>query len=673
VSPLLAVGKMVIRLRMGPSGELVKMPLAKWKGSQRSCKASVTMLARPTYDASLSTTTNFVLWSKTFPFAAPNPTTTGQVRRHDTRAIVRSELILSETVIAWFDSGRDLEEDSVGPWISGELSSPTRGASTISWLPVIQHSPEIASNTHQPYGQPKSDMTDRKVPQSGRDLLTELYGQNFDKFLMANDSFFAVHGLFSFTAQSESRFLNLVESVLSKEVSTNKVDAQPSLENLLFHKDLLESHARKINEIIESIKTRGGPDWFRVNAAENPHAYKKVIEASNILLTDYIWLLKRIQELSATCDRGMYGIYTKVALEESSLAIKQEHNIAIITGISLFFLPLSFSTSVFGMNLTAFGSGSLSLASWFAISIPLLLTSTIVIFGLPRFPKWLKYWNSESQSGGPLSSALAGRKYRSRIFGSLAGMRCDSQDPEPSPRFDEESCPAECAEKPIRGASTIDSATAHKIPSKLETDHAVWKQQPIPVVPSKSFSEGSDDVKMGRSSCDFSVDTGEDTDSLFTEYEHSLLALGGEDRQAISDIATSLVLEWLHLPRDNDRSPSTFTTPTLAEQTGSRNPRDLPAADSGSAAAYHSNRRSLRQEQNPDGEESEDCDDEDGSNKRRRKRPACVTSPNPSQKLPLLACPFQKYDPHRYFELNTNEQEYRGCSSCCLKDISRLK
>jgi hypothetical protein len=41
----------------------------------------------------------------------------------------------------------------------------------------------------------------------------------------------------------------------------------------------------------------------------------------------------------------------------------------------------------------------------------------------------------------------------------------------------------------------------------------------------------------------------------------------------------------------------------------------------------------------------------------------------------LLACPFQKYDPHRYSERNMDvrEKSYRGCSSCYLLDISRLK
>jgi hypothetical protein len=39
----------------------------------------------------------------------------------------------------------------------------------------------------------------------------------------------------------------------------------------------------------------------------------------------------------------------------------------------------------------------------------------------------------------------------------------------------------------------------------------------------------------------------------------------------------------------------------------------------------------------------------------------------------LLACPYCKFDPIRYSEANVEEKNYRGCSSCYLTSISRLK
>jgi hypothetical protein len=71
----------------------------------------------------------------------------------------------------------------------------------------------------------------------------------------------------------------------------------------------------------------------------------------------------------------------------------------------------------------------------------------------------------------------------------------------------------------------------------------------------------------------------------------------------------------------------------------------------------------------------EDGSDEDEANKRSRKRRRSRES-NSNEITPnmrLLACPYQKYDPGRYSERNIAEKEYRGCASCYLSDISRLK
>ncbi|KIW88058.1 uncharacterized protein Z519_11168 [Cladophialophora bantiana CBS 173.52] len=64
-------------------------------------------------------------------------------------------------------------------------------------------------------------------------------------------------------------------------------------------------------------------------------------------------------------------------------------------------------------------------------------------------------------------------------------------------------------------------------------------------------------------------------------------------------------------------------------------------------------------------------DDEEGSRRSKIPRtsdgwPTCTASR-------LLACPYSKFDPCRYSERNELEKNYRGCSSCFLKDIARLK
>lgn len=72
----------------------------------------------------------------------------------------------------------------------------------------------------------------------------------------------------------------------------------------------------------------------------------------------------------------------------------------------------------------------------------------------------------------------------------------------------------------------------------------------------------------------------------------------------------------------------------------------------------------------PSGGPNEDEDDEAGAGtpKKVKQDPDALSSPEK-----LYACPYCKFDKSRYSELNTQEKQYRGCSSGYWPDISRLK
>lgn len=64
-------------------------------------------------------------------------------------------------------------------------------------------------------------------------------------------------------------------------------------------------------------------------------------------------------------------------------------------------------------------------------------------------------------------------------------------------------------------------------------------------------------------------------------------------------------------------------------------------------------------------------DEEEGA--RRNKLPCISDESQGGPESKLLACPYSKFDPQRYSERNEREKNYRGCSSCFLKDVARLK
>lgn len=69
-----------------------------------------------------------------------------------------------------------------------------------------------------------------------------------------------------------------------------------------------------------------------------------------------------------------------------------------------------------------------------------------------------------------------------------------------------------------------------------------------------------------------------------------------------------------------------------------------------------------------DGEQGNDEDDE-----RPVRRPKIPVEYKAADDGKLLACPYSKFDSTRYSELNMTEQQYRGCSSCFLTTIPRMK
>lgn len=68
-----------------------------------------------------------------------------------------------------------------------------------------------------------------------------------------------------------------------------------------------------------------------------------------------------------------------------------------------------------------------------------------------------------------------------------------------------------------------------------------------------------------------------------------------------------------------------------------------------------------------------DDDENDRRNRKRNPRPQLELSDTGSPPDPLFACPYSKADPVRYSQRNLVEMNYRGCSSRCLRDISRVK
>ncbi|KAI9775354.1 MAG: hypothetical protein M1839_001270 [Geoglossum umbratile] len=286
-------------------------------------------------------------------------------------------------VIVWQDVGNDLVEGPSGPW----LASPKRSYSwTTRALPTVQYKPNMAleawispasilSEGHQP----------RKFTQSAS-LLYLNYGKSLKQETLSCNAFYALTDLFKFTAFSEVQFLNMMETKLTEETDFSTINSRhsPTLSNILYSKKILDQHVQQIDETISSIKAHNRAG-FR---ADQPELDMEASIAAARLLKDFEYLSERAKMLSVYCDRGMNIVMNNNMLAESQRAIQQAAGVAKLTKLAFFYIPLSFTTSFFGMNFTQFGTGELSIWIWFIVSAPVFLVSVLLlIYDISRITK----------------------------------------------------------------------------------------------------------------------------------------------------------------------------------------------------------------------------------------------------------------------------------------------
>jgi Mg2+ and Co2+ transporter CorA len=246
-------------------------------------------------------------------------------------------------------------------------------------LPVMQHHPKmtvrqgtVESAMHSQHDHPMSCYNrNNDMHQSAALLPFE-----FDKFLdgrVANeDTFYALHYIFQYVAFAEVQVLNLLEAQLEREmgVLTVERDQSHSLENLQFFSMFLDRHVRHISEALQVVKAKGHTRWpAKTDVCETSESAAKSIEE------DFEQLWERALDLRRRCTEGMGVMMNRAVIAESRKAIDQAERLKRLTLLATFFIPLSFTTSLFGMNFKEFGQGQLSAWLFAVVSAPVLILS----------------------------------------------------------------------------------------------------------------------------------------------------------------------------------------------------------------------------------------------------------------------------------------------------------
>ena len=212
------------------------------------------------------------------------------------------------------------------------------------------------------------------------------YGRSLRPNLMACDTLYALREVFELVAQAELQFLTFCASMLNKFEDTDysrEPDCLPNLKNL---KQLLYRHLHQNQEACSSLENMQSPLWPR---ADDDRLQQKAEGSAQDLKEDYSYLLTTNKQLYEHCTEAIGTLMNEIVIAESREAIVQTARMGKLTFLAFIFVPLSFTTSFFGMNLQELGGDkdTLSIWVWFLISVPLLV-SAILFYTLDILQKW---------------------------------------------------------------------------------------------------------------------------------------------------------------------------------------------------------------------------------------------------------------------------------------------
>lgn len=245
------------------------------------------------------------------------------------------------------------------------------------FAPTIQHCPKLWLRSNSESTENIID-AQGKFPQSAQ-LLPQHSGEALDTATMMLDPFYAITDLVRFCAFSEVQFLNIMEAKIKEDTDHGSLKKEnPTLSNLLYYRDILQSHLTQLQETLKVIKHPGGHLWPHVGE-DHPRQFSKATRASESLLRDYDQLVKRAETLLERCSKGMDVIMNNAMLAESRRSILQAQAVTKLTLIAFFFVPLSFTSSLFSMDVAGFVQGIEKIWLWFAVSVPVCLLSVLFL------------------------------------------------------------------------------------------------------------------------------------------------------------------------------------------------------------------------------------------------------------------------------------------------------
>ncbi|KAM7213035.1 hypothetical protein V8F06_011589 [Rhypophila decipiens] len=277
-------------------------------------------------------------------------------------------------VIMWFDCGKDLSQSPAGPWFE-----PSSSGLHTYFHPTILFKPNIAFKDHQIVDSSHTTTGGPNAVHQSASLLSTCYGRSLHSATMIRDPFYVLTELFTFVSASELALLNAISARLGElNKDTDLLDMDPGAisraqAHLLQYRRVLEEQAHKTAETLTFIRNRDRLEW--------PPQSSKGAHASARAEQDFEYLASRNALLQSRCERALTTIMNNATISEAREGIALSARVFKLTLLASTFVPLSFSTSIFGMNFLQFEDDQVSRGYWVwaLVTVPIMSVSGAIL------------------------------------------------------------------------------------------------------------------------------------------------------------------------------------------------------------------------------------------------------------------------------------------------------
>lgn len=209
------------------------------------------------------------------------------------------------------------------------------------------------------------------------------FGETLNWEQVTRDPILCLRELFAFQCGATKQYMNMMRKHINQLIARTHPtgDGFLNMEDVLdfdYSKTVLVKFAAHLHDLYRHLdpETPNCPIKLRPDSLD-----RKAMLA--LVRQDLDYLYEEVKTLIELCNAGRSMVLSSFSIMESKRAAHEARLVTALTKatnrITFIFLPISFVTSIFGMNFRQFGQGPLSIWIWVEVALPLVIISVIMV------------------------------------------------------------------------------------------------------------------------------------------------------------------------------------------------------------------------------------------------------------------------------------------------------